>query len=522
MAENQKDFIRHLEQALREGKTDYVRTQITKFNLSKLNRTFIYPVSNLARRVGLISISLRILYPYIYPQKPILKPATSEEIIEYAVCLARIGAQLEARNLLNKIDPNTEPRVLLYQAFSLFQEWNYEDAIPNIIQFLNHNYPDEYQNLVARVNLIASYISVGKLTEAKEQLQVLLPLVTERKYNLLRGNLLELSAQLWIMLKNSTEAEKALQEASKFLADQQLAESIYVEKWRLVLATQKNKDHQKNCTELHQLRAKALALNHWEIARGTDYFICKFSGDRRRFHFLYHGSPLPKFREMLIKDFPEMPSPKKDYVRLLGPIFGEPFVRKGPPIPIAIDTLAGTTWNKSYKLKPGQLLQRYLLAISSDFYLPSRVGTLFQQLFPEEYFNPETSPDKVKKTAKRFEKWVEQAVPDIRIIEQDGFYKLIATKPTSILVPVTSLLDLERSHSNSENSLSNDSLIEFHSLYKWAGNRNFRSTEVAKEFGISVSTATRLIRKGIVAGKIEQLKKGPQTTFCFKAQTKFK
>ena len=63
-----------------------------------------------------------------------------------------------------------------------------------------------------------------------------------------------------------------------------------------------------------------------------------------------------------------------------------------------------------------------------------RIGTIFSELFPDERFNPVSSPARVRQQISRTRKWF--AKYPVKIIESDGFYSLKLDGAFSFRVPL--------------------------------------------------------------------------------------
>jgi hypothetical protein len=86
-------------------------------------------------------------------------------------------------------------------------------------------------------------------------------------------------------------------------------------------------------------------------------------------------------------------------------------------------------------LKPGRKIHQALSALTRDFYVPRNVGTLFAELYPDEYFNADSSPTRVRQIFKRTRRWFEDSGIPAAIAVQDGGYRLKITGAFALEVP---------------------------------------------------------------------------------------
>ncbi|MCB0384157.1 MAG: hypothetical protein KDD43_02095, partial [Bdellovibrionales bacterium] len=77
---------------MRSGKGHKVRQALRTLNLSRVPRSQAPIVANLAHRLNLPDLALRLLNPIVRPKDHLDKQATPRECAEYAVALIRLGA----------------------------------------------------------------------------------------------------------------------------------------------------------------------------------------------------------------------------------------------------------------------------------------------------------------------------------------------------------------------------------------------------------------------------------------------
>src|SRR5439155_21916825 len=103
-----------------------------------------------------------------------------------------------------------------------------------------------------------------------------------------------------------------------------------------------------------------------------DYHRAKARADRDLARLVYFGTPHKSFRRKLVADFPCLEH-ENEFVWTSG----------ATPDARGISVRDGLS---EPPLRRGQLGHRLLLALSADFYRPSKVAELFGRLFPGEVF----------------------------------------------------------------------------------------------------------------------------------------
>jgi hypothetical protein len=80
-------------------------------------------------------------------------------------------------------------------------------------------------------------------------------------------------------------------------------------------------------------------------------------------------------------------------------------------------------------------LHRLMFLLCRDFYQPLSVVGAFSKLFPDEYFNPNTSPNRVHQFIRRLSNYFRKQGVAFKIDEMTGSYRLRLPDNTGILIP---------------------------------------------------------------------------------------
>ena len=443
-------------------------------NTAQVPRSLRLPLANLCRRAGLVSVGLRLLSPLVYPEKSgVEMPATSAEVAEYAVLLERCGSTKEALQLLSRVNTIEVPEARLYRAFSLFTQWEYQAAIPELEQFLKSD-ASPYSIFVGRVNLAAALV-VTEL-DKKRALDLLsenIEIAEKNNYVRLHGNCLELLAQVHIQDGDWTKAQQSLDTAESFFGSARVHDQLFVRKWQAVIDAFRT----KSASPLLTFREEALLRGEPEGARDADLFSLMVEFDERRFNHLYFGTPFPAYRERIRQKLGRVPTVSEFS-------YGD---ASAPGIDLGQEL-------------PAKGLHRLFEALLKDFYCAPRVGGLFVELFPEETFNIFTSPKRVHQAVLRARRYLEGLGAPVEISCEDGSFALKMTGPFSFRVPLEAqLVDPNQAH--------------LRVLREAFAGREFTAKDAREKLALSPSTFKRFATWAIEEGELTRLGAGSSTWY---------
>ncbi len=443
----------------------------------------------LCRRANLPLLGLKLLHPLVRPSGKSATSATDQERAEYAACLAYLGAVEEAMTILRALDPVQLPKVRLYLVLALFGQWDYAAAIPHLIEHLKVT-TDPYARLVAMTNLADALVNEQEYRKATDVFRELLYAAGLRKYPLVHGRAILLSAQHLTETGRWSDAEKALTAANAIFGDRQGIQGFLVRKAATVLNYLKEKGQGTSLQALEAARQESATMGYWEGVRDCDRVQALVTHDRNLFIKLYAGTPYLGFRRRLAKEFGEEPAIDEEYLWVLA--------GTSPPI---LDLERGKTAASEVKLKVGQVVHRLLSCLASDFYRPFRLAVLHHHLHPDEFFNPLSSPGRVRETLKRLRSWFEQAGLPLEITQSESEYRLQATGPCAIRVRVGS--------ESGRQGLLMERLRE-----KWPDG-GFSAKEAGDLLGVSTRTAQRLLQEEVREDRLERQGRGGAITYRF-------
>lgn len=409
---------------IRAGDRTQARGQLILLKGKKLPRELVVELAGLARRAGDPYLALYFLGPVVRSPVPIHPPTSVAELAVYAASLLRVDAVQEAKNLLRSLSSVNHPEVLLYQSFACFAEWEHLLAVPILRKYLRHPLITPYQRIVGQVNLSLALLMGNRLLDAKEILTELLTVTEQQNHIQLYGNSAELRARVAISENDFALAETFLQKANGALVKAGGDFEFLLRKWRtvsLVLA----KPKVKNLTALLEIRREAIKKGEWEIARECDLYQVLVTCDEYLYNYLAYGSPYAGFRRRLnsLLIHPLALRKQFDYSTLELTLAAE-----------GMDLSRGGTVNARSNAPgtafiPQGVLHRTLTALASDFYKPQSLGGLFVKVYEDEYFDPESSFDRVTQSVVRLREWFNKCKIPLTVKVKHGEYYLIFNQP---------------------------------------------------------------------------------------------
>lgn len=470
-----------LEIDIREGRID---AAIKKFRRLKLpiKRTHALRVANLARRVRLYDYGLRVLAPFVRKKKGQSRPTCSpSEAIEFAMLLLRSGIDREALELLSSVDAEKTPEAFFVKATWFISQWDYEKAIPYLEAYLAR-VTSPYAKLIGQVNLAAALIAVGEHASAEELIQSCVAECEENGWERARSNLNELTAQILVARSELDAARIHLERAAKGLGMGQTHDQLYIRKWLAVISSKMS----TSVEPLNEFRREALALQDWASVREADLFALNVSFDQEKFDLLYFGTPAPAYRSRITKITGVQPQSK--------------VLTQGHSEKIIFDLATGEIQGAQLPLKAGSKPHQLLVCLFRDFYAPISVGAIFSALYPEEFFDPFSSPERVRQVLSRTRKWIDLSGVPLAIEELNGLYRIYLTGKMTIHFP------LQRGSFNSYQVL----LLRMLNL---GSDNNISGADLRQQLDLSFGSFQRFTRWALEEGYLQKLGSGTKTRY---------
>lgn len=468
--------LKDIEAKITSGQVTEARHMLQAVEVTKVPRNKVCAVAQLAKRAGLSDLALKLIKPYVRSHNKLIQP-TPAECLDYATALVSVGGAEEAVELLSRKEVLAhDPKAYLYLAFAWFARWDYRSALEPLQQYLSLTEMGSYQHAIGQVNYSAALINLEEYAEAEKILLKLIPEFQSQNYSILSGNCRELLAQIYFRLNKTGEARRLLEEALPLLGGK-MPDTLFVNKWLALIDLKNNPGSSEAQKKFEGLRRQALEIHHWESVRDLDFHSAMISSKLDVLKRVYFGTPLQHYREQLLNKYPKVG--QSGTLRCLGSeTDGE-----------VID-LEQLLKGEKPLFKPGSLNHNMFHLLLADFYRPIRVGTLFEKLYPGEYFDPDHSAQKVKMQISRLRKALKPL--GIEITEMNGKgYRLTSQK--GVRLKYNQPFDL-----NPEDK----SQLHLEIIQEHFQDRPFTCTEFARQMGVNDRTALRWLTELIEQNQI--------------------
>lgn len=488
------DILLAVDQHIKEGALSKARSLLKSIKPKKVPRDSILSLAQLSRRAQIPRLGLKLLSSIVRSEKVLLKPASAAELALYAALLAQAGVRREAREILETLSQKPEPEISFYWLYVLLPEWNYQEAIPHIKKYLRSREISQYQRMVGTINLIACYIYVRDTSQALRSLKKMYGYLEKTPSPLLEKNYWELKSQAALQQHHYQEALSCLDKIKTSEASD--IYSLYIEKWKYLVSLKEGGPWQSS--QFLKLKQLAKDLKDWETLRDLDLQTGLYLKDAKMIHYSYFGSGYPAYRRAIRQQYNEVSYPRKYRIDL--------HQRRETKEKIYFSLQTGESSDGRIKLKVGQSLHRCLCALLSDFYRPKSMDELFSDLFPNEYFNPNTSTQRVSQLVYRLNHWLEKkGVP--LFFESINYQYHLRTK-TSFAVEFEETPEALTQSSFRREQAQN--LI---------GESRFTAKGLVQLLDVSVRSAQNLCREWIRDGSVIKKGKGPSTFYYFNVST---
>jgi len=476
--------------AIRRGEANDVRAAILHLERRRVPRSLLVRAAGICRRVDCLAPALKLLQPVVRAARKHAEPATDAEKAEYAASLVRAGAVEEGLGLLRPLDARKVPEAYLYQAFGLKSQWDYASSIPLLEKFVEAS-SDDYWRRIGQLNLAAVLVWEFPGERAVPLLETLSESARNAGLKLMWGNTLELLAQNFILSGEWRKAEAHLEKAREVLREVGQREEFIVRKWEALAQVRRHGLSVESRKELDQVRHEARERQHWETLRQCDLFEAEATSDDRLWQKLYFGTPFPAFRARVragwaVKELP------LHYDWILG---------QGEAKQVW-DLHSGRVTPRGGSIKVAGLSHRLLRALASDFYRPQRLATLHFRIYPDEFYNATSSPQRVHYALQDLRKTIKGLRVPLSVHTDEGHFWLEATSPIALRVP----------EATSKVSAEAPRLGELRE--EWPS-EPFSLAEASAKLGASPRTTLRLLQAGLENAELGRTGKASKTRYHF-------
>lgn len=495
------DQIQEWERLIRSGQGDRASREIAEVNTAKVSRHVVARFANVARRADQSGKAVRVLYPIVRGDQTNVADATPEEKLEYAASLLNLGSELEAGALAESVPAELHPYAYLVQAFACFRSWEYAAALPLLRRYIDVS-EELYQSKIARVSLVAALMFTQQNEEARTEIKSLKEDLAKEQANLLLANVFEMEAQIELREQNFTRSRELLDESLALLSSSSSRSWIYSQKWKTVIDLKEAYSksdlaiREAATNAMEQLREDAAKRSEWETLRECDFHLGIARKDPYLLNKAYYGTPHFQYRKMMEMEFPDS-FEVQDYF-CFGPLVENPRSHQ------LFHLERGECLNGDRPLKQGQVVHRLLKVLASDFYHPFALATLFSRMFPDDFFNPDSAPDRIYQAVKRFRQWCEEEKVPFLVDSECDHYQLGFSGDLVLIIPQTTL---QRGQGLGFQDYRLESLFrQFHA-------KEFSAKDAANHLETSSRTINRLLKDAMGEGHVVSIGAGAQKRY---------
>ena len=356
---------------IKSGQVEKAKAQLLDLPLEAVYGVDLVFYCSLLRRVGLSLKAIKLLNPMIYPKARSAQIATTEEKLEYAACLVRLGILVEAERILNSIDAHLFPIVLIRKSFLCISRWDYESSNQFLLQYISHPKASSYEVLVAKVNLLQGYVLLDEFAKAEVLFFELINILDPLKNRLLLAAVYEFGTELERLKNNYDSSFKYIEHAKRIIGDDNSIDAFLIRKQELILQVYSQLGVQ-NKLSLANLRNEAVRRKHYESIRDIDLHLAIINRNEVLLNKVYWGSQSIFYKKRVLKLAEKFNlNVNTDFFKFKK--------NKGHCFDIMSGEMHGA--NLAEYVKPHQALHRLLTALFSETYKPIRLLDLFDQVF---------------------------------------------------------------------------------------------------------------------------------------------
>ncbi len=489
-----ENLILPIENQIRRGEFEAAQLTLnTNLAPSKVPRKYVAIFANLTRRAGLLELSLKILKPALRPDGgDLARDITSEELAEYAASLNQIGALEEATELFKRIDETSCPRSLLYQSFSLFRFWKYAEAIPLLEKYCHLVINEPYQFCVGQVNLASALVVQEKFTLAEDILNSVEPKLISEKAETLLLNVKDLRLQIAAARSEDLNPTESVASNPTTRHDFRFFKRLFFYRCVKHPTTVKEGDFET-------FKRKAWEFKDWDAIRDCDFYRGLILKENLLLKKVFFGSPFDRYREMISKVSGIENALEGSF------IWSHPFPDQHARI--SMDLASGKTLDGKVVVTPGSISHRILSSLCTDFYRPILLGELYRKVYPDEFFDPISSPNKLHNALFHLRKVSEKLNLGFSIEERNNSFKLHLGENFSITV----------SRRVQDRFVENRKQGAIQKLKKAFQEHPFSAKQAEDVLGISRTHAVAILNDGIETAQLQKSRKGRVFQYQFKS-----
>lgn len=466
------EILQQLDGLIKANRLKQAQVLLRKTLAEPADRAYKYKYSDVARRVGLVDLSLRLLSPIVRPKKPIHPEASPDEVMSYGASLIKVGNFLEGEELLNQVNPKDYPQSLFFVALGMLTQWRYKEAAPLFRKYLKSNTLSDYQIAVAKYNLASTLIITEQFDKAQKTADEVIALSQKNNWNLLVANAYRVHAQCAFDRADYSDSNQYLFEALKWFENKDSLFNFFARKLFAFNDLYRTKNSEKAQRSFLEVLDEAKKRGHAETLRECDLFSADINNDKDKMNHLYFGTPYNAYRQRILKRLGESFTPEASYIYRTNHANDDCKI-------ISLECPNDSSLIEPIKL--GGVMHSALKILLEDFYKPIPKGLVFSKLYEGEYYNPDSSPHRVHDVMCRLNEWFKSNEMDLNIKLNGGSYKLTHSDEK-----IGIKIDLKQ-------KIKTGQQIQVDKLYQLFEENSFSSKKASEALGVSKPTAIKIL-----------------------------
>jgi len=398
--------LEEIESLIKSGQQVQARAQLVAVKPEQVSPVDLVYFCSLLRRARMSVEVIKILQPLVYPKARSAAVATIEEKLEYASNLIRLGALSEAERILNSIDADKYPVVLIRKGFLVISSWDYKKANQYFKSYIDHPHAEAYSVIVAKVNYLQGLVYLREVEQAWILAQQLLQELDPVKNRFLLGAVCEFSAGIFRQKKDKKRALQFIEQGKQIFINSESTDEFLLRKQEQIILG--------DIEGLRKIREEAVERDHYESVRDIDFHIALVKKNEKLLTQIYWKTKSSFYKERILQYAIENKIKVDSH-------FFKFSKNKGIVFDLESHQLNGSNMN----LKKNKAEARLLKALLVEAYNPIKIYDLFASVYPDEIFFPDYSSDKIHQLLKRLRQFIQKAQLPIEVVCEKEKYKVV-------------------------------------------------------------------------------------------------
>lgn len=494
--------LEKLDHLIRERQPERAKDLIERVRVGRDDVRGRVALAGTANRIGAFDKALSLLKPLAK-----LNPSTAADVrIEAARALVWLGLPSQALRLLRSVS-STGPqasRYLRVWSHAHFRQWDWITPQTALKTATQTTAASSSEGLALRMRLASSLLhGSSDFDGARALCREVLDHTSPEQHATWYVDAHNILVQCDLFSGQFEAARASLQRYRSVLTlnDERIGARL-ARLWEGLLdlqagqASQSASARSAAVASLEALHAEFEAAGLADWARTEHFYRAVLSDDRALASRLYFGSNLPCLRKRLLaamklreQDLPE---------HLLWEVT-DPEATQGVTVELEVrpPRFAST------------LEDRALLALVADFYSPVTLPVLFERIYPDEIYNPASSPNRVWQALHRLRAQLKRQKIQVEIRETGGRFKIFPREGRLVLKLPRPHFTWTHPHFSPQQQLGIDLVL------KASAGKPFKTSDVMKLLDVSRPTAVALLKACIEEHILERTGRGPRAQYRF-------